>query len=96
MDPLLRVQRLGSRLRRHLPGVDGAQLRWFEIYIFFGQCFVASSESPVSSRLFRLDKIAGQPVETLAMNVDSGLSISWVMVSFTVSPCGSISMVQRE
>lgn len=73
-----------------------ANIGAWPIYMFFGQCFVASSESPVSSKLFKLERIAGQPVETEVINFESVLSISWVMVSFTVSPCGSSSMVQRE
>lgn len=56
-----------------------------------GQRRVSSSGSPVSSRLFRLDKIAGQPPDVASISFESGLSISWRRVSFTQSPCGSSS-----
>lgn len=52
---------------------------------------VASSGWPVSRRLLRLARIAGQPFETISINLEPGLSISWIRVSFTMSPCGSSS-----
>ena len=55
------------------------------------QVRVSSSDSPVSSRLLRLERMVGQPLETAWMNFDCPRSISWSTVSFTVSPLGSSS-----
>src|SRR4051812_29262611 len=47
---------------------------------------------PVSSRLFRLERIAGQPARPPdRMSSLSGRSCDWINVSFTASPAGSIS-----
>src|SRR5262245_37834312 len=67
----------------------GFRPRLATIYMSSGQRRVASSGAPVSRRLFRLARICGQPVDTAAMNFESGAPISCTTVSLTVSPCGS-------
>ena len=42
----------------------------------FGHSRVATSDSPVSSKLFTLERIIGQPFDTAPMNFESGVSIS--------------------
>ena len=59
-------------------------------------CSPFSTTSPVSSRDLRLERTRGQPPETAWMNFDSGRSMLCVTVSFTASPMGSSSMMQRE
>jgi hypothetical protein len=52
---------------------------------------------PVSSRLFRLDKIIGQPLLTAACTLLPGSNSSWVTVSLTSGPpVGSSSNVTRD
>ncbi len=64
--------------------------------ILSGQRRVSSNASPVSSRLFRLDRMAGQPLDTPSMSFELSRSISWVSVNLTLSPSCSISKVARE
>src|SRR5580704_16678262 len=61
------------------------------IQAFFGHLRVISSDSPVSNRLLRLERMGGQPCETAWMNLVPGLSIGCVSVSLTQSPCWSSS-----
>src|SRR5581483_9967127 len=90
---LRRCQRLPHLLRRG-GDVDGVDRHRLEPVDTHAGSFLPSaprgvaSASPVSSRLLRLDRIAGQPVE---MPASSLLLVkpSWVSVSFTRSPCGS-------
>ena len=56
---------------------------------------IASAE-PVSSRLFRLGEIAGQPPEMLRKVTPRSSSSSCVTVSLTILPRGSRSKVTRE
>jgi hypothetical protein len=65
-------------------------------HIPFGHRFVSSNACPVSSKLFRLDRIIGHPPETASISFDPPRSISWITVSFTDSPFFSISYVIRE
>src|SRR5580704_5944621 len=51
-----------------------------------GHLRVSTSDSPVSSRLLRLDRMWGQPLETASMSFDLGWSLSWMTVSLTDSP----------
>src|SRR5579863_2272701 len=62
----------------------------------FGHSRVISSDSPVSSRLLRLERMAGHPLATASINFERGLSISWTIVSLTAPFAGSSSNVQRE
>jgi len=57
----------------------------------FGQLRVDSSDSPVSSKLLRLDRICGQPLDTPLMNFEPLLSFTCVTVSLTESSICSIS-----
>ena len=66
------------------------------IYFLSSTGFGGAMGSPVSRRLLRLERIAGQPVETACKNLDSCLSREWTTVSLTDSPKGSSSMTQRE
>src|SRR5262249_57615955 len=62
----------------------------------FRQVLVTVTTLPVSSRLFRFDRIFGQPPDTASISFESGLSISCVSVSLTPSLLCSISIVQSE
>ncbi len=42
-----------------------------------GQLRVASSDAPVSNKLFKLAKISGHPLETASMSFDPGVLLSW-------------------
>src|SRR6202012_3795346 len=61
-----------------------------------GHCRVDASDSPVSSRLFRLDRIFGQPFDTPSIRFAPLASASCTMVSFTSSPSGSSVKVHCE
>src|SRR5205807_7578273 len=73
--------------------IDEFRSRLCAHWIFSGQRRVVSSDSPVSSMLLRLDRIAGQPLDTAAINFDGpargGSDISCVSMSLTMSPCCS-------
>jgi AMP-binding enzyme C-terminal domain len=57
-----------------------------------GGPILISGACPVSSTLFRLERIAGQPWRPPArISSLSGLSCDWISVSFTTSPMASIS-----
>ena len=51
-----------------------------------GQLFAAVSGLPVSSRLFRLERTFGQPLETASIVLELSRSISWVIVSLRRLP----------
>ena len=62
----------------------------------FANSCVRESPLPVSSRLFRLDRTFGQPLETALMICDCSRSMLCETVNLIVSPSGSSSITQRE
>ena len=76
-----RACRTDDRARAGSPGPDGPGVSLKPVisptaYNPFGHRRDASSDSPVSSMLFKPERISGQPFDTALINFESGRSIS--------------------
>src|SRR5258708_3183596 len=91
---LRRCQRLPDLLRRrcNVDGVDGSRLEMIDVHLNPSMSSAAGgivSALPVSSRLLRLARIAGHPLEMPSRSLLPASKSSWVSVSFTTLPCGA-------